>query len=156
MHQFEFLRPITDILDEEGVTFHIVPISKPRLLGQKIIITGTAIKDNAFLEYKEVARQIKSSQKPILGICAGMELLIQEDLQEVFEVGPIYFESEDFPKYNYFLHQYGVKEINDRWDVLAKTDKGIAAVKHKTKPILAMQFHPEVSAKDVVRKFISS
>ncbi len=154
LHQFEFIRPITDILDEEEVTYNISHINKPQLLGEKIIFTGTAIKDNKFLEHKEVARQIMSSNKPILGICAGMELLVQDELVEVKEVGSIFMESKEFPEYNYFLHQYGITEVDNNWEVIASTDKGIAAIRHKTKPILAMQFHPEVTAKNVIRKFI--
>lgn len=154
LHQFEFIRPITDILDKENKTYNITTLDNPKLLGKKIIITGTAIKDNEFLKHKEVVRQIMSSNMPIMGICAGMELLLQQELSEVKEVGSIYMESEEFPDYNYFLHQYGVKEVHKDWKIIATTDKGVAAVKHNSKPIIAMQFHPEVTANNVITKFI--
>ncbi|MCA9477734.1 MAG: hypothetical protein KC535_01140, partial [Nanoarchaeota archaeon] len=156
LHQFEFIRPITDILEKENKTYNIAPLHNPKLLGKKIIFTGTAIKDNEFLKHKEVARQIMSSNKPILGICAGMELLLQQDLEEVKEVGSLFIESTEFPEYNYFLHQYGAKVVSAEWDVIARTEKGVAAIRHKEKPILAMQFHPEVSAKEVIAKFTNN
>lgn len=154
LHQFEFIRPITDILEKEGYTFNISPINNPKLLGEKIIFTGTSLKDNAYLDYKEVARQINSSNKPILAICAGMQLLVEEYLENIEEIGPIFTESTMFPKYNYYLHQYGITQVSDEWEVVATTEKGIAAIKHKTKPVLGVQFHPEVSSKDTIKEFL--
>lgn len=154
LHQFEFLRPITDILDKQGVTYNISPIKNPQLLGEKIIFSGTAIKDNSFLEHKEAARQIFASKKPILAICAGMELFVEEFLENIQQIGPQVTESKIFPKYNYYLHQYGIKEISEEWEVIATTQEAIAAIQHKNQTFLGVQFHPEVSAKDVIVKFI--
>ena len=41
----------------------------------KIILCGTALKDNAYLEQMEAFSWMKDMKKPILGICAGMQVI---------------------------------------------------------------------------------
>lgn len=163
--EHEFVRPITDILTECNVGFRVAALEELKdASGVKVaIITGTAFKDNEFLKHKHNFKELKI---PILGICAGAELLLPEDcvLEKIIEIGPVKLEelNEDNLTSNlegkeaYFLHQHGIRGVpltNELVGLLA-TKEGIAAFKWKEKEHYGFQFHPEVSQKEIIRKYI--
>jgi len=164
----EFIRPIADICEKTGNTWRIVEIENvpKNIKEKKIIISGTALKDNQFLEYKKNIDKLVNLKKPILGICAGAELLLPKnvELEEILEIGPqIVEELNEDPltsnldgKECYFLHQLGIRAIplNSDLKALLATKKGIAAFKYSNKEIYGFQFHPEVSQKQVIKDFL--
>jgi len=164
----EFVRPLVDLCLEIKQDYTIIHISELKSIEgfEKIIISGTGLKDNQFLTYKKNIDKLINLEKPILGICAGAELLLPKDheLETILEVGPHILEGLNEDELTkelegqeaYFLHQKGLRAIpfsSELLGLLAST-KGIAAFKYKDKKIYGVQFHPEVDHKDFVKKFL--
>ena len=94
LHYYEFVKPIEDVLRQNKFDFQTVyyknlsekTISKY----EKIIISGTSLKDNDFFGDIEYFKWVHKFDKSILGICAGMHILgLQYDgfLKKHKEVG---------------------------------------------------------------------
>src|SRR3989344_7799215 len=101
LHYLEFVKPIEDILRKEKIEYQTIyykKITDKELLNkklEKIIICGTSLKDNGYLENLEHFKwinfpKLKGSPesslgecpagsslegKPILGICGGMQII---------------------------------------------------------------------------------
>ena len=74
----EFVAPILEIAQEldECTAKHyseLTAIDIERC--NRIILTGTTLKDNVTLDQSEKFAWIKTTEKPVLGICAGMEAI---------------------------------------------------------------------------------
>jgi GMP synthase-like glutamine amidotransferase len=115
------------------------------LSGGPIDITG-----NNILEEKE---WLKNTNKPILGICLGLQILcLVYDETLTYNTLPanrklnerVTFLGED---YNMFYnHMYYFNQIPK--DFVGEIHNGILIyMRHKTKPILAFQGHPEMTEK---------
>lgn len=163
----EFIRPIIDICEKIGIKTKVINLKDiSQIKEDKIIISGTALKDNNFLEHRKKVQELTKTNKSILGICAGAEMLLPEEikLEEFLEIGPKVV--EELNKDNltssldgeecYFLHQLGIRAIPFNSDLvgLLATNIGIAAYKYKDKNIYGLQFHPEVSQKQIIIKFL--
>src|SRR3989344_9644550 len=171
LHYLEFVKPIEDILRKEKIEYQTVYYKKltdKELLNKKlnkIIICGTSLKDSEYLENLNYFKWIKFPKlnKPILGICGGMQiisLIFGGVLVENKEIGQlkIQFEKEFLnfkpsEKEVYLLHNYAV--INNELEVFAsyKELEIPQAIKHKTKPIYGVLFHPEVRNKELISYF---
>ena len=99
LHELEFVKPIEDILRKNKISFktrHYNEINESETKKfNKIIISGTSLKDDQFLENLDKFQWIKSYNKPILGICGGMQilgLLYGGNLKKKTELG-FYFEN---------------------------------------------------------------
>ncbi len=110
---------------------------------------------------------------PILGICYGMQLVCDSlggkvDSTHVREYGRAICEVatpdpffNDFPTQSQVWMSHGdqVQHVSDDFVALARTDTcPVAAVKHKTRPVYGLQFHPEVThstdGKTLLRNFL--
>ena len=163
---YEFVVPILTIakkLDDFVVRHYLKITSQDLNRCNKIILSGTALKDNAFLSNPERFQWIKEIEKPILGICAGMEILsvvfgaaLNESLEigmtmiQTVKVNPLFF--CDFKAYS--LHNYCITP-SDYFDILAKSAKSVQAIKHKNKKIYGLLFHPEVRNQEILINFIN-
>jgi GMP synthase-like glutamine amidotransferase len=161
----EFVLPIVGIARARGFECEIRHYTEVGSIANydKIILSGTALKDNDFMEHMEKFDWIKDCNKPVLGICAGMEaigLAFASKLSETQEIGMTEIEtaaknplfSSKFSAYE--LHNYAVKPSGE-FLVLAKSKKCVQAVKHKKKEVYGVLFHPEVRNKEVIERFLA-
>lgn len=174
LHYLEFVKPIEDILREKNIeykTIYYKKITDKELLNKKlkkIIICGTSLKDNEYLENLDSFKWLKFPKLniPILGICGGMQILsliFGGVLVENKEIGQIKIQfDKEFLNFKpslievYLLHNYAV--INNDFEVFANSHefKIPQAIKHKTKSLYGVLFHPEVRNKDLIRNFVNN
>jgi len=109
------------------------------------------------LKLQNEIKLIKNSKTPILGICYGFELiahvfgarLVEMPVKEkgVLDL-KINVSSKIFnnlPNLRvYEAHRWIVKRISKNLKALAHSKDGIEAIKHRTRPIYGLQFHPEM------------
>ena len=128
-----------------------------------IILCGTALKDNRFSEHISEFKWLEECETPVLGICAGMQaigLAFGSKLAPCTEIGMIEvettIENSLFTRRfsAYALHNNAIKKP-EHFEVLAKSDKCIQAIKHHEKEIYGVLFHPEVRNHQVIERFIS-
>lgn len=109
------------------------------------------------LWYETQINYILSTDKPILGICMGFEVIARAYGSTVIEMkdyitgfrrsfatkkGLESFDKKHLTQYE--NHKWRVPSVSTRqFEVLADSPSGIEAIRHKTRPILATQFHPE-------------
>ena len=93
-HYLEFIKPIEDVLQRNGIEFESIHYKKfteeTISRAKKIIISGTSLKDNEFLEDLDDFNWIREFNKPILGICGGMHILgliFDGELKKQQEIG---------------------------------------------------------------------
>lgn len=165
IHEFEFVRPIESVLKEKNLPFltkHYKELKKQDLeKADKIIIAGTSLDDNEFLRHLEDFSWIKSTDKPILGICAGMQiisLIYGGKMKNKAEMG---YYKETFTKP--FLGMEGEQEVyhlHNNYTTLPKDFLSFTkssmpqAIKHKTKNIYGVLFHPEVRKEEIIMNYL--
>ena len=164
LHDFEFVKPIEDVLKRNNFEYKSVHYSrlKGELLkkSEKIIISGTSLKDNTYLDSINEFNWINQFYKPILGICGGMHilgLLYNGEIKKRQEIGltKVIFKN-DFLGFRgehlvYELHNLNIK--SNEFNIAALSENGIQAIKHKKKPFYGVQFHPEVRNKNLIINF---
>ncbi|MAG52682.1 MAG: hypothetical protein CMH62_01835 [Nanoarchaeota archaeon] len=132
LHDEEFVRPVTDLLED----FKVVDYREVKNLDfDKVIICGTALKDNEYLDNLDKFSWLKNCKKPVLGICAGMHIIgkiLGYDLIENKKIGV-----EDN---KYYLHSFKIEGLDESLEV--ENFKG-------------MLFHPEVLNKELIKDFVN-
>ena len=168
LHFHEFVKPVGNVLINHGIQGfirHYTCLRKKDIeKADNIIICGTSLKDNEFVENVEKFKWILDYEKPILGICGGMQiigLLYGGTLKNKTEIG---FYTEDFRKD--FLGHMGKHEVyhlhNNYVDFSTIKEfevyagkKVSQAVKHTEKEVYGVLFHPEVRNKELIQNFIA-
>ncbi len=160
---YEFVSPIVQIASEfeECVVKHfseVTDLSSCRC----IILSGTALKDNVTLKEPEKFEWLRHTDKPVLGICAGMQTIgsvFGLRVPPCLEIGiTCVTTSKANPLFSgkfrvYSLHNYSV-EPNGEFEIWAESKKCMQAMKHKVKPIYGILFHPEARNPELLRRFI--
>ena len=167
LHYYEFVKPIEDILSREGVAFftkHYSEIGRRDLSkAGKVIICGTSLRDNKFMEDIREFEWVRDFEKPLLGICAGMQIIGVINGGESVEGQEIGYFYEEFRKKFmglkgkvevYHLHNSFVKFPGEF--MVYAGDEIAQAVKHKSKECYGVLFHPEVRQKEMVMEFIKN
>jgi GMP synthase-like glutamine amidotransferase len=161
----EFVLPIATIakkMDECTMKHYLEVTDQDLRRCNSVILSGTALKDSATLNLPEKFTWLKETEKPVLGICAGMETIgVAYGMQLItcLEIGmtPIIslrdnqLFSTDFKAYS--LHCYCVEPTED-FEVWAKSTKCAQVIKHKNKKIYGVLFHPEVRNREIVKRFL--
>jgi len=158
LSELEFVKPLQNLAGENIVKKYDVVSKEDIEKTDKIIISGTALKDFAYLDGD--FGWLKACEKPVLGICAGMQVIAHEfgvELEDFTDIGPQKVEvvkdnmlaSGEFNAY--FLH---TKTGAGDFDVLATTKGKPSMIKHPDKEIYGCIFHPEVMNAQIIRRFL--
>ena len=165
LHYYEFVKPVCDILKNVSADFKVknyLDVNSDDLENaRKIIICGTSLQDNNFIKNLVKFSWIKSFDKPLLGICGGFQILgliYGGKLKNKTEIG--FFEEKFFKNFLglkgevevYHLHNNFVKFPKDFENFT--TSEIYQAVKHKTKSLYGVLFHPEVRQKNLILEFV--
>jgi GMP synthase-like glutamine amidotransferase len=165
---FEFVDPIAQIVRETGRTTHTCHYQCVDAAAvdaaEAVILCGTALKDNAYSERMECFAWIRECERPIFGICAGMQVIglaFGGSLVDCTEIGmiplravreePLFAGRPSFEAYA--LHSRALDPPDDL-EVLAVSDNCIQAVRHRDRPIAGVLFHPEVRNPWAVTRFL--
>lgn len=165
----EFVDPIANIVRSSGEDLKIVHHLSTDLEKQDgfngIILCGTALMDNGFRENNRLIKLIKNTGIPVLGVCAGMQIVAfayGAELVDSLEIGMSEIRITKNDKVlggektiqGYKLHGMRMA-ANENFIALAESEKGPEAVRHVTNPAWGVLFHPEVRNEWVVRNFIA-
>lgn len=170
LHYLEFVKPIEDILRRNKQSCFVKnfkQITPPDLeKADKVIICGTSLMDNDFSERENLRfwNWIFDFNKPILGICGGMQILGLAFKGRIIKEPEMGFFKENFEKdflgikgqqevyhlHNYFIDFFRLEEF-EPYSISEKNI--IQAVKHKEKPFYGVLFHPEVRQKAIIDNF---
>ncbi len=162
----EFVLPIVSVAEEleKCKVRHYLEVSREDLnQSDKIVLSGTPLKDNVTLMQPEKFNWLKTLNKPVLGVCAGMQTLgvvfgleltrcLQIGMTEVCTVRENKLFSGTVKAYT--LHKFSV-QASEKFEVLAESAKCVQAIKHKQKPIYGVLFHPEVRNPEILRHFVT-
>ena len=164
---YEFVMPIVSIVSsaEKCKILHYLDVDENDIKNcNGVILSGTPLKDNEFTKNVEKFEWLKECEKPVLGICAGMQiigLVFGSTLKKCKEIGMVEMEtvrknplfSSKFKAYT--LHNYTV-EPSKEFEIIAKSDKCVQGIKHRKKEIYGLLFHPEVRNKEIIKQFIAN
>ncbi len=162
---YEFVLPIASIVRDfaDCEIKHYTEVKEIEKY-EKIILSGVPLKDNRFVEEKRRFEWIKTCESPILGICAGMQIIaitFGASLIKCQEIGMTRIRTlKDNPLFSgefkaYELHNYAVKPSKE-FEVLAKSRECVQAIKHRGKEVYCVLFHPEVRNREIIRRFCST
>lgn len=165
MHYYEFVAPVLKILSGMSQDYFICnydEITQNFLdKADKVIICGTSLHDNEYLEEISKFNWLLNFNKPVFGICAGsqvIQLIFGGEVIKLKEVGSIDIEFiKPFlgimgKRKVYSLHQNVV--FSSLFDVYAKSELCPHAFKHKSKEFYGVLFHPEVYNNDIIENFV--
>ncbi len=163
LHYFEFVKPVEDIVKDDFFTKHYSEIDEDDLeKADKVIICGTSLKDDGFIDDLDKFGWIKDFGKPVLGICAGFQIIgmvFGGKLKKKLEIGFFHEKfGEEFlglvgDNEVYHLHNNYV-EFSDEFKIF--NDGKIAqVVKHRGREVYGVLFHPEVRQKEMILEFVN-
>jgi len=154
----EFVKPIQAIVkNKENKIVKLSEVTKHIDESEKIILCGTALKDFTYLDAD--FSWLKDCKKPVLGICAGMQLIaisLGAKLIDNKEIGMTPIITKDNVlgeiKEAYQLHGKSTT-LPKGATVLYENSSGIQGFKKDN--FFAIQFHPEVRNKQIVERFVN-
>lgn len=167
LSKYEFVYPITDTIMRAGARAkiaHFTEVSDDMLAcSDKTVLCGTALMDNAYMDFIESFSWIKEWKKPLLGICAGMQVIGSvfgghvvpapaiglEKINLMLDT-PLLGEPREIEGYQ--LHNYGVT-LPEGFQIVAGTPRCVDAFRHSEMPIYGIIFHPEVRNRWILEKF---
>jgi GMP synthase (glutamine-hydrolysing) len=164
---FEFVKPVEDVVKKANMAFvtkHYTNIRQSdRGEAEKIIVCGTALKDFKYLADVEKFVWIGESSKPILGICAGMQILALVFGGKLIENTRIGRHSVNVLRKNsltsrnrfssYFLNSKAV-EPNENFETIAHSGTLKCMIKHKQQRFYGCLFHPEALNSEIITSFV--
>lgn len=161
----EFVSPIVSTIEgtEPVHVIHYLELTLQNLKEcSRVILSGTTLKDFEFQRHLEKFRWLKTWDKPVLGICAGMQiisLVFGVPLADCYQVGMTEISTAkenllfDGTFKAYTLHSFSVTP-SETFEVLANSENCIQVIKHKQKHIYGILFHPEVRNIEILKKFV--
>ena len=168
LHELEFVKPVEKILCDNFLTKNYKDVTQEDLnSAEKVIICGTSLRDFEYLEHLGNFSWIKDFPKPVLGICAGMQIIgltFGSEISNGVYIGTHFgnfsevfankfFDEGETVQEVYYLH----KKIVGLPEGFEKLNEGLSyptAFKHGKKEIYGVLFHPEVLNRELIEKFV--
>ena len=166
LYEFEYIKPITQIIQNENKQFKVIHYSEltEQIIKNytHIILSGTPLKEFEYLNHFNKFNWIKNTNKNILGICAGCQIIQkifnakETKAQEVGLYNPEILirdkilENEPL-KEIYTLHSTSF-ETPKQFQIIAKT-KIPQIIKYKN--IYGCLFHPEVRNHKIIINYLN-
>ncbi|MFH0862010.1 MAG: hypothetical protein V1875_03170 [Candidatus Altiarchaeota archaeon] len=156
----EFVKPILSVIGVCEVRHYLEEFDTAPY--DRVILSGTPLKDDEYLNHPDAFKWLKKYDKPVLGICAGMQAMAAAygaKVEKCQEIGMAEIRTlVDNPLFSgtfkaYELHNYAVKSTK-KFITLAESNKCTQAIKHPKKPQYGILFHPEARNIDVMEAFI--
>ncbi len=169
LSRYEFVHPVRDALLKAGQTcstMHYTSVSDAVLEEHdRIILCGTALMDNGFAQNISAFSWLEDFDRPVLGICAGMQAISAVFGGNIIRQPAIGLEEieivRDSPLLGpprviegYMLHNYAATLPED-FVLLAGRAKAAQAFLHSTRPLYGIIFHPEVRNRWILERFAS-
>lgn len=153
LHEYEFVKPVIDILREKGKEALVVHYKKLKQVeidkAEKVVITGTSLADNDFLEPSNIEsfNWLKSEKKPVLGICGGSHIIglqLGYNKEESKEIGlkELEFDKEFLGVGPGKIQVYHLHNFQVLPEAFQKDN------------LYALLFHPEVRNKQMIVSFL--
>ncbi len=163
LHEREFVEPFVNYFYDNDILSEVVhykDFTADNLMDvDKVLICGTGLMDNDYLDDYHKFDWLKVDDMPVLGVCSGSQIIVSvfggktitmKDIG-MTEVSGNLFGKEKFSVYN--VHQNALADM-DEFEILLVSDTEAQAVKHKEKPIYGVAFHPEVRNMWVIDEFL--
>lgn len=167
LSKLEFIEPIRNIAENSGfkaLIKHYIKICLKDFEGvEKIIICGTALKDDEFLKHTDKFEWLKGINKPVLGVGSGSipiayafkcklinQLMIGSFKTYLVKKNKL-TDKEIF--HPYFLTKTVIRALNPL-ETLARTGRVDCMIKHKNKEVYGCLFHPEATNPEIVSNFL--
>ncbi|NTV76951.1 MAG: diphthine--ammonia ligase [Methanothrix sp.] len=167
LFEYEFVHPIRAALKDSGYGSHILHYSKitPNDIdaSEKIILCGTALKDDDYLHKLGSLSWIKDFRKPLMGICAGMQAIsavyggsilscpaIGLTEIEIRQESSILGEPRSLEVFQ--LHNHAAT-LPEKFILLAGEGDAALAFQHQCLPTFGFLFHPEVRCRWILERF---
>lgn len=163
----EFVIPVMNIIQKAGYETVVQALDSRSMKrgSQAIILSGTSLMDHEFLKVG-IPEWLLSWNGPVLGICAGMQLIAISSggklipcekigITEITVVreDPVFSGKTRFDAWE--LHQSSVI-IPETVLVLARSASGIQGIRLSDRPWYGMLFHPEVRNEWVILNFLQN
>jgi len=164
----EFAYPVAAIVrkaGEEAKIVHYTGVGTGLPPGtDAVILCGTALKDTRYLGRPELFCWLPEAPVPVLGICAGMQVISTVhggETQAGCEIGmtdievvrpdPLFAGKDCFQAYE--LHTLACTPPPGFW-ALAVSGTCVQAIRHRKKAVYGIMFHPEVRNEWLVERFL--
>ena len=159
MSELEFVQPLCNLVPDSRIVHYTTIIPHDIEQAEKIIISGTALADFDYL--RADFSWLNNFTKPVLGICAGAQLIARAFAWELVDettigVKPLTITTDnvlvnsDFTAY--FLHTKGIRGT---FVTLAKLRETPVLFKHPSREIYGSVFHPEVLNPELITAFLN-
>ena len=169
LSSYEFVDPIAAVLRRAGSEYEVAHFTelRPDLIrcSDGVILCGTALKDDLYARRIDLFSWIRDLDKPVLGICAGMQVLAAVFAGGIVPQPKIGLDPIDIVKETdllgtprriegYHLHNFGVT-LPPGFEIVAGRGGEVEAFKHAERPVYGIIFHPEVRCRWIVERFVS-
>lgn len=165
LSELEFVKPVARILSKRGINTsikHYMEIVQEDIsLVEKIIICGSALKDEEFLR-SDRFKWLEKCDKPVLGVGLGFQAvakafgcnLFNRTRIGVFNVKLVRDNALiDEKRFHAFFLTRRAANISKPLETLAKTGTLDCMIKHNSKDIYGCLFHPEVTRPEIILNF---
>lgn len=162
---YEFVKPIASNATNHGEVqvAHYTEVTQKLLRNaEKVIITGTPLMETRYLQDIERFSWLRDFGSPVLGICAGMQIIAAVFGSRIIDCKEIGMtdvsktadnELFDSALKAYCLHGKAV-EPSREFVVLGRSRSCVQAIRHAKKPLYGILFHPETRNKAIIERFL--